>query len=100
MAAPLESTKYFILLALAAEPMHGTAIRRHIVGDTLGYNLRDSTLYSALKSLLVAGLIEEALGSDAYRYVYQLSAKGYHALETEVRVHRRAVALAEQRLHL
>lgn len=94
----MESTKYFILLALAEGPLHGTAIRDQMVGDTLGIYLRDSTLYSALKSMLKAGLIEQLESEQAYGKSYRLTGIGRKRLENEARRHVRAVHLAGERL--
>ncbi len=96
MTSLLPSTTYFILLALATEPLHGTAIRNQIVGDTLGCYLHDGTLYAALNSLLKRGFIEEV--GSGYRRTYKLTAHGRQILEIEVRMHKRAVELAAQRL--
>jgi DNA-binding PadR family transcriptional regulator len=59
MSNLLGSTKYFVLLALAAGPNHGAEIREQVIGDTMGVYLRDSTLYSTLRSLLKGGYVEE-----------------------------------------
>jgi DNA-binding PadR family transcriptional regulator len=92
MATPLGSTKYFILLALAAGPQHGAGLRERIVGDTLGFYIRDSTLYDALKVLARDGYIEGAART------YRLSEKGKKMLESESRIYKRAAELAQQRL--
>jgi DNA-binding PadR family transcriptional regulator len=98
MNGPLESTKYLILAALAAGAKHGTAIQSQIVGDTQGVYLRDSTLYSTLKSLVQAELIEET--STGYRRVYCLTEKGRRILGLEARRHRWTAELVGQRLGL
>jgi DNA-binding PadR family transcriptional regulator len=96
----LESTKYFVLLALASGPLHGYAIRERIIGDTLGIYMRDSTLYSVLKSLvrddLVEGPFRDSL-KPAYT-VYQLTDRGKRKLEDESCTLRRATTLAGERL--
>jgi len=52
-------TEYFVLLALAEESAHGLAIANQIIGDSVGgVYLQPSTLYSTLKSLEKAKLIE------------------------------------------
>ena len=93
MRGPLESTKFFILLALADGPTSGASIRDRIVGDTLGIYLRDSTLYDALASTERAGLIERS----QYK-VYRLTAKGERTLEQASRTLQRAVQLSQERL--
>ncbi len=94
MKGPLGSTKFFILLALAAEPMRGSTIRDQITGDTLGAYLSDGTLYEALASMKRVGLIEDRGGHK----VYNLTEKGRRLLEQESRCLGRAVALSKQRL--
>src|SRR5207245_1433453 len=98
MSGPLESTQYFVLVALAAEPQHGSALRGQINGDSLGVYLRDSTLYFTLKSLLRDGYIEELPTHDRRQRVYELTEKGERRLELEARTHRRVAALALERL--
>jgi len=100
MSQLLESTKYFVLLAVADGPAHGTAVRKRIVGDASGVYLRDSTLYASIKSLRAAGLIEEIGNGHSYRRTYQLTAKGARQLMLEARMHKRAAELALQRLGL
>jgi DNA-binding PadR family transcriptional regulator len=98
MSNLLESTKYFALLALAGGPSHGAEIRQQIIGDTMGVYLRDSTLYSTLRSLLRDGYVEELPARDRQRRVYRLSEKGRRILEMEARMHREAAGLAQERL--
>jgi DNA-binding PadR family transcriptional regulator len=98
MRTPLESTKYFVLLALAAGPNHGAEIREQVIGDTMGVYLRDSTLYSTLKTLLKDGHVEELPAWDRQRRVCRLSEKGRRALELEARTHGEAARLAQRRL--
>ncbi len=91
---PLESTKFYILLALAVEAQNGASIRRQITGDTLGTYLRDGTLYEALASMVKAGLIERLPGGKTY----QLTERGRRRLELESRTLRRAAELSQIRL--
>jgi DNA-binding PadR family transcriptional regulator len=88
---------YYILLALADEPLHGLGIQKRIIGDTLGFYVRDSSLYTSLKVLEREGLIEKAPGPP-HRVTYKLTEKGRRTLEYESRTLRRAVELAQQRL--
>jgi DNA-binding PadR family transcriptional regulator len=91
MKGPLESTKFVILLALAAGPRHGAGIRDQIVADTLGVYLRDSTLYAALASMTKAGFIGRN-GNE-----YQLTERGRRILEQESQTLKRATQLSQER---
>jgi len=80
---PLPSAAFQILLALAGEDLHGYAIMRAIASQT-GDRMRlgPGTLYSSLRSLLEANLIEElesgedsSINSERRRY-YRLTAAG------------------------
>jgi DNA-binding PadR family transcriptional regulator len=93
-----ESTKFYILLALAQGPNHGYAIRGQIISDTVGLYLRDSTLYSALKSLERAGLIEPGNSPDGRRILFQLTQAGWRKLDIESQTWKRAAELARRRL--
>jgi DNA-binding PadR family transcriptional regulator len=93
MAHLLESTKFYILLALAGGPRTGAEIRQLVLGDTMGIYLRDGTLYEALASMARAGLIER----DEAK-IYRLADKGRRVLEHESRVLRDAVQLSRERL--
>ncbi len=100
MSVPMVSTKYFLLLALAVGPQHGTAMRKQMLDDTLGYWVRDSSLYDCLKSMLSDGLIEQINVRDPVRKVYRLTDKGERLLALEVRTHKRAAELGWRRLKL
>jgi DNA-binding PadR family transcriptional regulator len=93
MSAPLESTKFYILVALAEGPQHGAEIRGVIIGDAMGVYLRDSTLYAALASMVRVGLVER----DEHK-VYRLTDKGRRILELETRTLQQAVELCQKRL--
>ena len=78
---PLPSAAFHILLALADDDLHGYAIMREIAELTQGrVRLGPGTLYSSIKTLLEAELIEElderpAEGEERRRY-YHLTAGG------------------------
>jgi DNA-binding PadR family transcriptional regulator len=97
MKGPLESTKFYVLLALAAGPLHGTAIRRRMLGDTLGIYVGDSTLYAVLQSLVRDGLIELMSHERARLKVYQLTEAGRQRLALETGRLERALRLARVR---
>jgi DNA-binding PadR family transcriptional regulator len=57
---PLPSAAFQILLALVDDDLHGYAIMRHVARQTDGrMRLGPGTLYSSIRTLLEAGLIEE-----------------------------------------
>jgi DNA-binding PadR family transcriptional regulator len=80
---PLPSAAFHILLALAGEDLHGYAIMREVAELTQGrVRLGPGTLYSSIKTLLEAELIEELgerptadSGGERRRY-YHLTAGG------------------------
>jgi DNA-binding PadR family transcriptional regulator len=89
----LYAYQFYILLALAVEPLSGAGIQKRIIGDTVGRYVRDSSLYDALSVLAEAGLLER-LANKTYR----LTAKGRRRLEVEARAMVRATRLAQERL--
>ena len=80
---PLPSAAFQILLALAGEDLHGYAIMRSIAEQTGGrMRLGPGTLYSSIRSLLEAELIQElearedsSINSERRRY-YRLTQAG------------------------
>jgi len=96
----IESTKFFLLLALAAAPNYAAKLRRQIIADTTGCYLGDGTLYEALASLVRRGYIEVAAvtQSRSNQRTYQLTARGRHILQVEALRFGQAAQLAQQRL--
>jgi DNA-binding PadR family transcriptional regulator len=80
---PLPSAAFQILLSLAGEDLHGYGIMRAIADQTGGrMRLGPGTLYSSIRSLLEAKLIEEldaredsSINSERRRY-YRLTSTG------------------------
>lgn len=88
---PLPDSELEILIALADGEAHGYAIMRAVAERTEGRRrLGPGTLYTALKRLLAARLIEEvgtshdAGGEEARRRLYRLSDFGLRVLEAEL----------------
>ncbi len=88
---PLPDAELEILIALADGEAHGYAIMRAVAERTEGRRrLGPGTLYTALKRLLAARLIEEvgasrdAGGEEARRRLYRLSHFGSRVLEAEL----------------
>jgi DNA-binding PadR family transcriptional regulator len=89
---PLQKDMFHILVALAGHDRHGYSILQDIAARTEGrLNISPSSLYSAIKRMMDAGLIEELEErpdpehDDQRRRYYRLTAFG------------RKVALAEAR---
>lgn len=84
---PLSSATLHILLALAAEDMHGYGIIQEVARYSEGhYRMGPGTLYDNLKKLMDAGLVRDAYRSaneDSRRF-YTLTPDGRNALTVEV----------------
>lgn len=88
---PLPNAELEILIALADGESHGYAIMRAVAERTEGRRrLGPGTLYTALKRLLAARLIEEvgasrdAGGEEARRRLYRVSHFGSRVLAAEL----------------
>jgi len=87
---PLPSAAFQILLALAGEDLHGYGIMRHAAEQTDGrMRLGPGTLYSSIRTLLDAKLVEETepredarLGHERRRY-YRLTSTGRKLARSE-----------------
>lgn len=87
----MKASRYHILLALAAGPIHGAEIRRRVDEESGGeVTLYPAMLYSALDELTQAEWISEVAPPDAsadqvrWRF-YALTAEGRAALRAETR---------------
>lgn len=86
---PLAPAALHILLALAADDLHGYAILQEVARQSDGlYKLGPGTLYDNLQRLLDQGLVRDrgrrASGTDSLRRYYRLSAAGRTVLAAEV----------------
>jgi DNA-binding PadR family transcriptional regulator len=87
---PLPSAAFQILLSLAGEDLHGYGIMREVAEQTDGrMRLGPGTLYSSIKTLLEAKLIEELdqretgkIGQERRRY-YRLTLAGRKLARSE-----------------
>lgn len=101
---PLAPATLHILLALAAEDLHGYGIMLEVLDQSEGrYRLGPGTLYDNLQRLMNQGLVEEAGGrrpreQDSRRRYYRLSAAGRSVLAAEIARLEEVVRTA--RLHL
>ncbi|MDP9073686.1 MAG: PadR family transcriptional regulator [Actinomycetota bacterium] len=86
-ATEIREPTFLILTALAAGPLHGYAIVRHV--DTLSdgrVTLRPGTLYGALDRLAESGLVVvdgEGVEQGRFRRYYKLTGAGAEVLATE-----------------
>ncbi|MDG4822645.1 PadR family transcriptional regulator [Asanoa sp. WMMD1127] len=98
----MQEPTFFILTALAEQPLHGYGVIR-AVSDLSGgrITLRAGTLYAALDRLTEEGLLvvdrEEAVDGRLRRY-YRLTDDGATALSAEVERLRANAAMAAARL--
>jgi len=93
---------YFLLLALANEPLHGYGIAQRAQELSEGrVQLTAGTLYGALDRLVAAGQIrvdrEETVGGRKRRY-YRITESGMGALTAEAERMREATAVADRLL--
>ena len=85
-----EEKGFHILVALAAKPLHGYAIRQEVEARTQGHvRLWPTTLYGLLSELASGGLIEETdfdagPDDDPRRRYYTLTREGRKFLTAEV----------------
>lgn len=100
---PLAPATLHILLALAAEDLHGYGIMQEVSRQSEGrYRLGPGTLYDNLQRQMNQGLVEEAprrpRNQDSRRRYYRLSAVGRGVLAAEIA--RLEGVVREARLHL
>ena len=102
----MSNLEYHVLLALAAERLHGYAIAVAVAAESGGaLSPPAGTLYRVLARLLTAGPVREAASPDAAashpglaRRYYALTASGRAALAAEADRLRRTAAMARRRL--
>ncbi len=88
-----------ILLALAAEDMHGYAIMQEVARQSEGAcKLGPGTLYDNLQRLMDQRIVLEVKSDDPRRRYYRLSAQGRKVLSAEIS--RLEGVIREARLHL
>ena len=95
--APLESTRFCILLALARRPLHGYAIAEQIDRDAGSLVHVDySTIYKALKRMEEDALIKRSK-TTGRQQGFSLTPRGKRALILETDRLERAVGLVKDR---
>jgi PadR family transcriptional regulator PadR len=100
--AAVQEPTFFILTALAEEPLHGYGVMQSVSELSAGrLKLRAGTLYAALDRLTDDGLVvvdrEEAVDGRLRRY-YRLTDDGAAQLQAEVERLRTNASLAAARL--
>lgn len=86
---PLSAATLHILLALAAEDLHGYGIMQEVTRQSEGkYRLGPGTLYDNLQKLTAQGLVRDlasrAGGKDSRRRYYRLTSGGRAVLKAEI----------------
>jgi len=101
MAEPriaLTRVEFQILLAVLGGATHGYAIMKDVASLTNGaLRIGPGTLYTAIKRLLAAGLIEEYQTGSERRRCYRLTRKGRAVGTEEARDLRQLLATARRR---
>ena len=100
---PLPPATLHVLLALAAQDLHGYGILLEISRISDGeYRVGPGTLYDNLKKLLNLGWVEDYEGEggagEEQRRMYHLTDAGRTVLATDVRKMKRVVRVAKERL--
>jgi DNA-binding PadR family transcriptional regulator len=97
-SAPVSSSSFHILLALADGDRHGYAIAKEVEDATQGATmLGPATLYRTIKQLLADGWITEVDGDDERRRVYRLTPRGRRIAQAEAHRLQTLVSMARER---
>ena len=93
-------TEYFILLALAKGPAHGSGIAQQIIADTVGWGYPAKTsLYRELKQLEAAGMVRTS-GERNWERTYSITLKGINILTMHTKVLLMVAQTARQRTRI
>lgn len=88
-----------ILVALSLRPRHGYEIMQQVEEDSGGrIKLVPGALYSTIKNLADAGLVEEIAQADERRRYYRLTEAGTRQLRAELAYFDMTLQLTKQRL--
>lgn len=94
----LTDTIYYILIALL-EQGHGYLIMQRVEELTEGkFTIGPASLYTTLKKLLNAGLIEMVPGQPDHKKTYRITRKGLTMLREEIQRKKEMVAQGEMKL--
>ncbi|HUR96401.1 MAG TPA: PadR family transcriptional regulator [Gemmatimonadales bacterium] len=102
----ISSLEYHVLLALAAAPLHGYAVKQRVEDESDGsLTPQPGSLYRVIARLMGSGLVAETDPKGPVpphpglsRRYYALTAAGRRTLAAEARRLKEAAALAEKRL--
>ena len=99
---PLSESTFHVLIALSDGPRHGYAIMSEVAERTEGtVTLGPGTLYTTLKRLVAAGLVEETEGpasnEDERRRYYRLTTAGRAVARAEADRLMRLVRMAAEK---
>lgn len=104
-ASGLSTLEYHVMLALAAGPLYGYAIKDAVASESSGtLTPRAGSLYRVVARLMTSGLVIETKATESEphpglaRKYYALTAKGRATLAAEARRLKRTAAVAEKRL--
>src|SRR5476649_1251150 len=82
----LPQISFSILMALSLKPRHGYEIMQQVKEDSMGkIKLGPGSLYTAIKQLVIDGLIEQTPQiPSSRRHYYQLTKLGWERLNAEI----------------
>ena len=102
MPGPMREPTFWILTALALQPLHGYGVIQQAAALSDGrVRLQAGTLYAALDRLAAEGLVEpdrEEIVDGRTRRYYRLTSHGVTALDAETERLRRSVQAATGQL--
>ena len=91
----LPDSALHIALALT-QPRHGYAVMQFLADQSGGHiAIGPASLYTTLKKLVAAGLIDELHGDDSRR-IYQLNATGREVVARNIARRRELLAMADR----
>ena len=104
----LSVLEYHVLLALAAGPLHGYALKDAVAAESGGAVMpRAGSMYRVVARLITAGFVVETAPAEPpephpglARRPYALTPRGRAALAAEARRLKGAAAMAERRLRV
>ena len=101
--SPLSAATFHVLLALAAQDLHGYGIIQEITKISGGkYRIGPGTLYDNLKKLMNCGWVEdfdeENLSGDDRRRMYRITGDGRAVLKADVIRMKKILHVADGRL--
>jgi DNA-binding PadR family transcriptional regulator len=104
----LSGLEYHVLLALAAGPLHGYALKDAVAAESGGAIApRAGSMYRVVARLITTGLVAETAPAEPSgphpglpRRPYAITARGRAALAAEARRLKDAAAMAERRLRV